>query len=235
MNEILPEFERYQRQITLENFGVKAQENLHSSSVAVIGAGGVGSAALPILASSGIGKILIIDCDEVSLTNLHRQTIYTEADLSKPKALLAKEKLLAANSAAKIEALNLKITCAKEVEVLLKNFDICIDATDSFATRFLISDACQSLQIPEIYASAEGYVAQNILFGENFYLREFLADESLENEGSQHPAIFPAAAHLSGIWAAATAIKYLAKIEKFKTATIKYYNLLDDNFKALNF
>lgn len=235
MQEIPPEFERYQRQIALENFGIKSQKKLQNSSIAIIGAGGVGSAALPLLAGSGIGKIKIIDCDKVSLTNLHRQTIYSESETDKPKTDAAKERLSKLNSSIEIEAFNVKISDADTLKEILKNTDICIDATDSFNTRFIVSDACKSLQIPEIYASAQGYVSQNILFCKNFYLREFLEEENSAQRKPQNLPIFPPAAHLSGIWAAATAIKYLAGIEDIKAGFFKSYNFSDDKFTRLEF
>lgn len=235
MPEIPPEFERYQRQIALGNFGVKSQKNLQRSSLAIIGAGGVGSAALPLLAGSGIGKIKIIDCDRVSLANLHRQTIYSEKEIGLSKADAAKERLSKLNSSANIDIFDIKITDAGALKKILKNTDICIDATDSFKTRFIVSDACKSLQIPEIYASAQGYVSQNILFCKNFYLRDFMEDENFPNEEAQYLPIFPPAAHLSGIWAAATAIKYLAKIEDFKAGFFKSYNFSSDKFSSLEF
>lgn len=187
------------------------------------------------MAGSGVGKIKIIDCDKVSLTNLHRQTIYSEEEIGKPKASAAKEKLSRLNSSVKIEAFDVKITDEKTLKKILENADICIDATDSFKTRLIVSDACKSLQTPEIYAGAQGCVSQNILFCKNFYLRDFLKDENASQEEPRHMPIFPSAAHLSGVWAAATAIKYLAKIEKFRAGLFKSYNFSNDKFIILEF
>ena len=213
---------RFVRQIELSDFGSEGQEALSKSTVVLIGVGGVGAGALPLLATSGIGRIIIVDADVVSETNLHRQTIYSDADLGKEKAILAANFAKRCNPCLTVEAITQKIDSISLAEKIISGCDFCIDATDSFATRLLVSDVCKKLGVRLIMASAEGYVAQNIFCGGNFYLDSIL--NSTEAESAKCLPIFPAAAHLSGVWAAGEAIAVLAKLRDLNVGRIKKFD-----------
>lgn len=143
---------RYSRQLQLPGFGLKAQEKLRNSSVLVIGAGGLGVPALQYLAGMGVGIIGIMDGDFIALTNLHRQVLYAEAEIGKPKAEVAAEKLARLNSAINLKAYPTYITPENALKTI-ENYDLVIDATDNFATRYLINDACVMLKKPFIYGA----------------------------------------------------------------------------------
>jgi adenylyltransferase/sulfurtransferase len=148
---------RYSRQIKL--VGEKKQTLLLKKKVLIVGAGGLGSAAAELLLRSGVENIAIIDQDKIELTNLGRQLLYTEKDISKDKAVVAKEKLKEINSKAKIERYN-KFLTNKNISLLGK-YDLILDCTDNLETRFWINTYCRKNKIPWIYASAirwEGYV-----------------------------------------------------------------------------
>lgn len=227
--------ERYSRQIALEDFSAEAQKNLGRAKIVLIGAGGVASAALPLLAGAGVGEIALVDFDSVSLSNLHRQTIYKESDVGKNKAKIAAEKFSQLNSDVKITPIILKIENAGDLSEILQGANLCIDASDSFKTRFIVSDACGLAKLSLIMASAQEWVSQNVLFGKNFYLRDFLEDENAADECAQKLAIFPPAAHLSGVWAAGFALRFLALKENFYAGSFQQYSFKTNKFFQLRF
>ncbi len=152
---------RYNRQVQLNQIGIKGQEKLKNAHICVIGAGGLGSYLLPIFAGVGIGKITLIDHDIVSLSNLHRQVLYRENQIGQSKALCAKETLQNLNTDIEIYALPEKLTSANGEEIA-KNCDLLIEATDNFNTKFLLNDLALKLKKPLIYGSVrrfEGHVA----------------------------------------------------------------------------
>lgn len=152
---------RYQRQILLKDFGKAGQRRLFKAKVLVIGAGGLGCPALQYLAAAGIGTIGIIDHDVVELHNLHRQILYTVADIGRLKADVAAERLKLLNPEINIIPYPLQLT-NQNAALIFSKFDLVIDGTDNFPTRYMINDACVLLNIPLIYGAlseSEGQVA----------------------------------------------------------------------------
>ncbi|CAM4230301.1 HesA/MoeB/ThiF family protein [Gillisia limnaea] len=143
---------RYDRQIKLDVVGISGQEKLRNSSVLIVGVGGLGCPAAQYLAGSGIGKIGLMDHDKVSITNLHRQVLYDEFNIGKPKALVAKEKLQRLNSEIELVAIEEALTI-ENAEMFFDQYDLILDGTDNFETKFLINDACILTGKPWIYAS----------------------------------------------------------------------------------
>lgn len=148
---------RYSRQELFSNIGVKGQEKISSKHVVLIGAGALGTVNAEILTRSGIGKLTIIDRDYVEWSNLQRQQLYTESDaeLKLPKAIAAKQHLEEINSEVAITAKVVDAT-VDNLEDLLQDTDLIIDATDNFDTRFVINDLSQKLNIPWIYGACVG-------------------------------------------------------------------------------
>ena len=152
--------ERYSRQVVLPEVGAPGQARLAAASVAVVGAGGLGCAALPYLAAAGVGRLTIIDPDRVAESNLHRQPLYRMSDLGSLKASAARAALLALNPAVKIDALPERLTPANAAAVVAAA-DVVVDAADSFAVTYALSDACQEAGKPLVSASVlalAGYV-----------------------------------------------------------------------------
>lgn len=154
---------RYNRQIILPDFGKSGQEKLANASVIVIGAGGLGCPVLQILAASGVGKIGIVDFDVVDFHNLHRQFLFTENDIGKPKVEVAKKHLQQLNSEIEIEIFNEKMTNQNGIE-RIENYDVVVDCTDNFTTRYIINDVCFLLKKPLVYGSLFRYEGQVSVF-----------------------------------------------------------------------
>jgi len=143
---------RYQRQIRLKDFGRSGQQKLAKAKVLVIGAGGLGCPALLYLAAAGIGTLGIIDHDIVELSNLHRQTLYTVSDIGRLKADCAAEKLAQLNPDINIIPYPLQLG-TQNAALLISKYDLVIDGSDNFPTRYMVNDACVLLNIPLIYGA----------------------------------------------------------------------------------
>lgn len=145
------EITRYSRNILLPEIGRKGQEVLKSSTVAVVGCGGLGSPILFYLAAAGVGNLRLIDSDVVDLTNLQRQILYPASAIGQPKAEQAAETLRAFNPFIEIESHVLRLQ-ADNAESLLGGCDLVLEGADNFATKFLVNDACYFLKIPLLTA-----------------------------------------------------------------------------------
>ncbi|WP_295715665.1 HesA/MoeB/ThiF family protein [Mucilaginibacter sp.] len=155
------ELKRYSRQIILPEIGLPGQEKLKSAKVLMIGAGGLGCPVLQYLAAVGVGEIGIVDDDIVDLTNLQRQILYSTADVGKPKAITAKQKLEMLNPHINITAFNERFTLVN-AESICEGYDLVIDGSDNFETRYLINDTCLALNKVLVFGSIfkfEGHVS----------------------------------------------------------------------------
>ncbi|MBE3639536.1 HesA/MoeB/ThiF family protein [Mangrovicoccus algicola] len=147
---------RYDRQMRLPGMGQAAQARLGAARVLVVGAGGLGAALLPLLAGAGVGRIRIVDHDMVEETNLHRQTLYRMADLGRPKAEMAARALAALNPDCRAEPLVARIDPAL-ARTEIAGADLVIDAADSFAVSYALSDLCRDAGLPLVTASVTGW------------------------------------------------------------------------------
>lgn len=157
------EQERYRQQLVLPEISVAGQMRLKNARVVCIGAGGLANAALPYLVAAGVGHITLVDGDSVVLSNLGRQILYVEADVGYKKTSIAQYKLQQINPNVCIDAVSIDLTEAN-AEQLLVGADIVLDATDHFASHFLIHDVCHQLQIPVVFAGVERYQGMCSLF-----------------------------------------------------------------------
>ena len=148
--------DRYSRQILINQIGSEGQEKLKSSSVFVVGAGGLGSPVLTYLAAAGVGRIGFIDSDTVALSNLNRQFLHNCGDIGRLKTDSAKEKLLSLNSEIEILAFSEHLTDINAKNIF-KGYDIVLGAVDSFDARFVINRACVSLNVPYIDGGINGF------------------------------------------------------------------------------
>lgn len=144
---------RYSRQVILKEIGEENQKRLLASKVAIVGLGATGSSSAEMLARAGVGHLVLIDRDVVELSNLQRQSLFSEADLEKPKAVAARDAIHSINSEIKVEAYPIDLECDK-VSVL--EADLILDCTDNLFTRFLINDYCKKNKKPWIYAAVVG-------------------------------------------------------------------------------
>jgi molybdopterin-synthase adenylyltransferase len=169
------ELERYSRQIILPQLGGVGQRKLKGARVAIIGAGGIGSAVIPALAGAGVGRLTIIDDDQVDLSNLHRQPIFAEADAGHGKAALAARFASRLNSGIEAVPTEQRISPGNEAD-LLAGHDLVIDGSDNFATRLCVSDACVLLGITLVSAAAMQFQGQVALFRARPCYRCFVGD-----------------------------------------------------------
>lgn len=156
-------YERYNRQIILKGFGVEAQLKLLRAKVLVVGAGGLGCPALQYLAGAGIGTIGIVDHDLVTLTNLHRQVLYSTDDIGMPKVEVAAAKLRQANTDITIDVHYLRLDQTNALDIIGR-YDLVIDGSDNFTTRYLLNDACVLLKKPLVYGAVSAYEGQVAIF-----------------------------------------------------------------------
>ncbi len=155
--------ERYNRHIILPEIGIDGQTKLSKAKVLVVGAGGLGSPVLTYLTASGIGNIGIVDDDVVSLSNLQRQILYKTNDINQIKADKAKERLLENNPDIKIDIYNTRINSENAIAIA-KNYNIIVDCTDNYESRYIIDSASKELNIPMVYGSISKFSGQVSVF-----------------------------------------------------------------------
>ena len=158
-NELL----RYNRHIILPEFGIEGQQKLKAAKVLVIGVGGLGCPMLLYLVAAGVGRIGIVDFDEVSESNLQRQVLFTTKDIGKLKVELAKKRLKALNPNVIIDSYPVALTSKNALEIISK-YDIVADGCDNFPTRYLVNDACVLVDKPLVSASIFRYEGQLSVF-----------------------------------------------------------------------
>ncbi len=150
---------RYARHIVLPKIGEAGQAKLFTSSVLVIGAGGLGSAAITYLAAAGIGRIGVVEHDRVELSNLQRQVMFEESDIGRLKVEAVQDRLSEVNPACKLDVYPYKLT-AENAASLIEPYDLVVDGSDNFDTRFAVSHACYLEKKTLVSAAISGFAAQ---------------------------------------------------------------------------
>lgn len=158
------EIQRYSRHLILPEVGMDGQRKLKAARVLCIGAGGLGSPVALYLAAAGVGTIGLVDFDVVDISNLQRQIIHGTPDIGRPKLQSAKDRLQAINPEVKVETYEVALTSQNALE-LFKGYDVVLDGTDNFPTRYLVNDACVLLGIPNAYGSIFRFEGQASVFG----------------------------------------------------------------------
>ena len=151
--------ERYSRNALLDEVGWEGQARWRAGKVLVVGAGGLGSAALLYLAAAGVGRLGVVDGDAVELSNLQRQILHRTDDLGRRKVASAAESLTALNPHCRVETFDLRLDPAN-VRDVVPGFEVVLDASDNFPTRFLVAECCWRDQIPLVSAAATGWHGQ---------------------------------------------------------------------------
>ncbi len=161
------EFSRYSRQIFIEEIGVAGQRKIKNAKVLIIGAGGLGSPVIQYLAAAGVGTIGIADFDRVELHNLNRQVVHTESNIGKLKtesaAAFVSAFVSAFNSSVKFLTINEKIE-PENIQSIFQNYDLIVDGSDNFTTRYLVNDTCVALSKTLVYGSIFGFEGQIAVF-----------------------------------------------------------------------
>lgn len=158
------EIARYARHISLPEVGWEGQRRLRDARVLIVGAGGLGSPIGLYLAAAGVGTIGLVDFDDVDLSNLHRQVLFGTSDIGRAKVDAARERLAGINPHVTLVAHNVRLTSANALDIL-GDYDVIVDGTDNFPTRYLVNDACVLLDKPYVYGSIFRFEGQVAVFG----------------------------------------------------------------------
>lgn len=160
---VIQDFLRYNRQVILPEIGDEGQSKLKKAKVLVIGAGGLGCPVLQYIATAGVGTIGIVDFDKIEIHNLHRQILYTEDQVRLPKATIAKATVEKLNPLIEVFAFEEKLTIENASQII-SQFDIVVDGSDNFSTRYLVNDTCVDLGKTLVYGSILGFEGQLAVF-----------------------------------------------------------------------
>lgn len=209
---------RYSCQLSLPGFTEATQQRLQNAKVLIVGAGGLGCPSAQYLAAAGVGTIGIADDDVVSIGNLHRQILYTPAEVGKRKALIAAQKLQQQNPQIKIIPIRERVTAENAME-LIQQYDIVLDGTDNFDTRYLLNDVCVLQDKPVVYGAIyqyEGQVSVWNVKNEDGTRSPNYRDVFPEADGSQIPncaegGVIPTLAGIIGCMQANEVIKYITQ------------------------
>lgn len=157
------QYERYRRHLNLAEIGPEGQARLLAARVAIVGAGGLGCPAALYLAAAGVGTLGLVDADRVDLSNLQRQVLYGTGDVGRPKLEVARERLSALNPDLRLELHPVRLTAANALDVL-RDYDVVLDGSDNFPTRYLVNDACVRLGKPAVYGAILRFEGQASVF-----------------------------------------------------------------------
>ncbi len=229
---------RYQRHIQLAEVGASGQEKLSAAKVLVVGTGGLGCPALQYLVAAGVGKIGIVDGDRVSLTNLQRQVLFDEKDVGLNKAIQAKEKLEALNSKIEIEAFPNHLGL-ENAEELLGKYDIILDCSDNFVTRYLVNDICVRLEKPFVHGSLYKYEGQVSVFnyqsGPSYRCLFPDPPKSGDIPNCNEVGVLGVLPGIIGTLQATEAIKMILGLGSPLSRKLMHYNLLDHRQRIIEF
>lgn len=174
-------YARYHRQLILDGFGIDGQQKLLQAKVLVIGAGGLGCSILLYLTAAGVGQIGTADDGRIELSNLHRQVIYSMEDIGKLKVDCCKERLNALNPDVKVHAYPYKMDISNILDII-DDYDVVIDGTDNFQSRYMINDACALMAKPLIYGAVSRYEGQVAVFTDGISYRDIFPYPPQETE-----------------------------------------------------
>ncbi len=234
----LDEKERYKKHLTLKEIGFKGQLKLKNSSVICIGAGGLGSSVLLYLAASGIGRIGIVDNDQVEKSNLQRQIIHETNTVGNLKINSAQERIKRFNPNIEVTTFNKRINSENVIEII-KDFDIICDCSDNFGTRYLINDACLILNKALVFGSVQGFEGQISVFNLNKKspnLRDLLPESPVKNNipSCEEFGVVGVSTGLIGILQVNEIIKIILNKGEILDGKIMIFDLLNMNIKTLN-
>ena len=232
------EIEKFSRQIILKNIGAIGQRKIQDAKVLIIGMGGLGCPAAEFLTRSGIGTLGIVDHDRVSLSNIHRQTLYTEKDVNKSKVKIAKKKLNEINSKTKINIFNYKLNKTK-FNKIIKNYDYIVDGTDNFESKFLINDISldyKKFLVVGAISKFDGHIFSFDFKNKNnpslrdFYQEEVVTDDILNCE---YDGILGTVAGIVGTMQANEILKKILNIGQNLNGFILILDLLNLNIRRV--
>lgn len=228
-----PDFSRYSCQMNLPGFNKEKQQLLQDSKVLIVGLGGLGCPVAQYLAAAGIGEIGLADYDIISVSNLHRQILYTPQEIGLKKAMVSSQKLQLQNPGIKVIGHDVKIN-SENVIPLIQPYDIVVDCTDNFETRYLINDACVMSGKPLVYGAIYQYEGQlavwNILNDDQTrspnYRDVFPEVDALQIPNCTEGGVMPALAGVIGCLQANEVLKYLTKTGELLAGKMMIFDAL---------
>ena len=232
------QLEKYSRQIILKNIGILGQKKISNSKVLIVGIGGLGCPVAEFLTRSGIGVIGIVDHDLVSLSNIHRQSLYDEKDLDKSKVKVAQKKLKKINSKTKVKTYNFKLDRKNFIKII-KNYDYIVDGTDNFETKFLINDICikyKKILVTGAISKFDGHIFSfNFKNKKNPCLRCFYQEETIADDvlNCEYEGILGTVAGIIGTMQANEILKNILNIGKNLNGLILIIDLLNLSFRKV--
>ncbi len=228
--------ERYTRQTTLKEVGQAGQTKLEQAKVLVIGAGGLGCALLPYLVTAGVGTIGIVDGDLVTISNLHRQVLFSNQDVEKQKATIASQKLRKLNPEIQIETYPFYLNGNNALD-LIKKYDLVVDATDRISARYLINDACVLADKPFVHSSIYKFQLQLSVFnykdGPTYRCLYPQPDENAKS--CAEVGVMGTTVALAGSLQANEVIKMILEIGKVRSGELLIFDLLSNEQSTFSF
>ncbi len=234
------QIERFSRQLILKNIGPKGQKKILSSKVLIVGIGGLGCPAAENLVRAGIGTIGLIDNDIVNLSNIHRQSLFNSKDVKKPKVSVAAKKLKEINPLTKIKTYKSRLN-EKNIENIINNYEIIVDSSDNFKTKFLINDFCIKLKKKLVTGAISKFDGHVFTFDfkdkrtaslKNFYQEKDISDDILNCE---FEGVLGTIASIVGATQANEALKMIMEIGQNLKNQILIIDLLNLNFRKVKF
>tara|TARA_B110000003_G_scaffold260055_1_gene280579 strand:- start:150 stop:905 length:756 start_codon:yes stop_codon:yes gene_type:complete len=232
------QLEKYSRQIILKNIGVLGQKKILDSKVLIIGMGGLGCPVAEFLTRCGIGILGIIDHDIVSISNIHRQSLYGEKDINKSKVKVAQKKLKNINSKTKVNIYNIKLDKNNFIKII-KDYDYIVDGTDNFDTKFLVNDISLKYKKFLVTGAISKFDGHIFTFDfnnkKNPCLRCFYQEETLSNDilSCEYEGILGTIAGIIGTLQANEILKKILNIGKNLDGFILILDLLNLNFRKV--
>jgi adenylyltransferase/sulfurtransferase len=232
------EIRRYHKQIMIPEIGQAGQELLKKARVLVVGAGGLGCPVLQYLAAAGVGKIGIVEFDKVDESNLQRQVLYGSLDVGKLKSIIAKNWLELLNSLIEIEIFNLRLDTTNAIDIINK-FDLVVDATDNYESRYIINDACVILGKPMIHGSIFKFEGQASVFnykGGPTYrcFNPYLKNKTFINPKPAEVGLFGVLPGITGTIMANEVIKIITGSGVVLSGKLLTFNISNYTFYSIN-
>ena len=234
------EIERFSRQLVLKNIGAKGQKKILSSKILVIGVGGLGCPAAENLVRAGIGTIGLIDNDIVNLSNIHRQSLFNSKDVKKLKVNVAAKKLKEINPLTEIKTYKSRLN-KNNIKKIIKNYELIIDGSDNFKTKFLINDYCIKYKKKLITGAISKFDGHIFTFDfkdkKTASLKNFYQEKEVSNDilNCEFDGIIGTTASIVGATQANEALKMIMEIGQNLKNQILIIDLLNLNFRKVKF
>ena len=234
------QIERFSRQLVLKNIGAIGQKKILSAKILIVGVGGLGCPAAENLTRAGVGSIGLVDNDTVNISNIHRQSLFSSKDIKKTKVSVAAKKLKDINPDTIIKTYNTRLN-EKNIKKIIKNYDLIIDGSDNFKTKFLINDYCLKFKKKLVTGAISKFDGHVFTFDfkdkktaslKNFYQEDDISDDILNCE---FEGVLGTTASVVGATQANEALKMIIEIGQNLKNQLLIIDLLNLNFRKVNF